>query len=209
MSLSWEPKAASDVAERIWTPKAGESVTSKTVTVSTGTATVTSTVWGDQVVVLVTGGTAGATQVIAASAVLGNGETITETIYIAVIPTTNALALTGQDIAADVLELVIGIGQTPEASEAEFALRKLTEMLASWSVQGADMGIPLPVTTSTVFYCPDAEINAIKVNLFNKIMPWFKAGWEPTPGQAKQASTGLSQIKTARLPGERSPVSDY
>lgn len=208
MALQWSPKAASDVAERVWTPKAGEAVTSKTITVSTGTATVTSTIWGDQVVVLVTGGTAGVTQVIAASAVVDD-ETITETIYIPVIATTNALARTGQDIAADVMELVIGIGQTPEAGEAEFALRKLTEMLASWAVQGADMGIPLPVTTATVFYCPDAEIMAIKANLFNEIMPWFRTGWEPTPMQAKKARTGLSQIKTVRLPEERTPASDY
>lgn len=205
MALQWHPKAASDVAERIWTPKAGECPASCELTVSTGSATLTTELQGEDVVALVTGGTAGITQIIAASAVLGNGETITETIYLPVLQTGNALAKTGQDITSSVLRPIVGVGNLPDSAETDLALEHLNEMLAAWARQGADMGVPLPVTTSTVFYCPDAEIAAIKANLTLRVRPEFLDGWMPTPLQVNAANRGLQLVKTARLPDERAP----
>lgn len=209
MALQWSPKAAADVVERVWTPKAGESVSSKTVTVSTGTATITSAIQGEDVVVTVTGGTADITQILAASAVLGNGETITETIYLPVLATPNDLAYTGQDIVSDVLELVVGIGGTTDASEQDLGLRKMTDMLASWRSQGADLGVVLPVTSSTVFYISDAFAEGVKANLYLRVMPKFQQGWMPTPDERDAARRGLQLIKSALLPKEREGASYF
>lgn len=208
MALHLPPKAPSDVREYRWKPKEGDCPSGSTVTVSTGTATVADDLEGEYVLITVTGGAAGVTQILAASATVGE-ETITETIYIPVLATAKALAITGQDIISDVLDLVVGLDDTPTASETALALKKLSDMLASWAEQGANMGVPLPITTSTVFLCPDGEIEAIKSNLYLRVMPRFQRGWMPTPEETMAARRGLQQIKSARLPEERAPSVYY
>lgn len=201
MSVHWERKAPSDIVERVWTPKEGEAVSSRTLAVSVGSATLTSEIQGDSLVVTVTGGVNGVTQVVAASAVLGNGETITATIYIPVTVSANALAQTGQDIARFALRKITGNDSDPEATEVDDALERLTDMLAAWSGQGADLGIPLPITTATVFYCSDAHISAIKNNLVLQVADLYD--FEPSAIVAMNAQRGLQQIKTALLSKER------
>lgn len=194
MSVHLAAKAPSDIAERIWTPKPGEGVSSASFTVSTGTATVSSNVEGESVAITITGGAAGVTQTIAASAIMANGETITQTIYVPVIASTNAQAVTGQDIAAFALRKVFG--RRPVTAEAQSdALERLTDMLAMWSQQGADLGVPLPIINATVFYCADAHISAIKNNLILALVDRY--GFEPSPFVIRAAVTGLGAIKNA------------
>lgn len=200
MSVHLAPKAPSDIADRDWTPKEGEGVASASFSVSTGTATVEHEVQGEIVVLTITGGAAGVTQVIAATAVLSNGETITETIYIPVLASANALAQTGQDIATFALRKVFGRRQ-PTSTAQDDALERLTDMLAAWTSQGADLGIPLPVTNTTDFYCADAHISAIKNNLIIALVDLYE--FTPSPFVAQMARSGLALIKTDMLARDR------
>jgi len=207
MALHWLPKAPSDVREYTWIPKAGESVSSKTLTVATGSATITSAIEGEGVVVTVTGGASDVTQVIAASAVLGNGETITETIYLPVRTTPNDQAYTGQDFASFALRKVIGNGNDPTGAELDDALERLSHMLAAWAGQGANLGVVLPVLGPTVFYVSDAFASAIKSNLILELAGLYDA--EPSPRDIVNAQRGLQQIKSALLSKEREGVAYY
>lgn len=207
MALQWPPKAPTDIVERTWTPKQGESVSSRTITVSTGTATITSQIQGEDIVVTVTGGAADVTQILAASAVVGNGETITETIYIPVLATANDFAYTGQDICDFALRKVVGNGETAEADELEDALERLSDMLAAWKGQGADLGVVLPVTNATVFYIRDDFAQGVKFNL--RALTHEHYG-EPLSGfDESQARRGLQLIKSALLSKEREGASYY
>lgn len=206
MALHWSAKAPGDVVERVWTPKEREEVSSRTITVSTGNATITSRIDGDEVIVTVTGGTANVTQVLAASAVLnGSGETITETIYIPVIATANDFAYTGQDFINYALRKVFGAGRVPAARNADDALERLSDMLAAWKGQGADLGVVLPVATDTTFYVSDAFALAIKNNLIIECADLYP-GYEPSPRVVSNAMRGLQQIKSALLSDDRAPV---
>lgn len=207
MAIHWQAKAPSDVVERTWTPKAGESVSSATLSVDTGTATIEYERRGENVVVTVTGGAADATQILTASAVLGNGETITETIYLPVLPSANEFTYTARDIVGFVLRKVTGNGSDPDATELSDALERLSDMLAAWKGQGADLGVVLPVTANTVLYISDAFASAVKHNLILEVADLY--GYEPGPRVVMNARAGLQQIKTAKLPKEREGASFY
>jgi hypothetical protein len=207
MAQHWTAKAPSDVVERTWTPKEGEGVSSRTLTVSTGTATLSSEIQGEDILVTVTGGASDVTQIIAASAVLGNGETITETIYIPVIATANDFAYTGQDICDFALRKITGNGVTADASELDDALERLSDMLAAWKGQGADLGVVLPVVNATVFYISDEFASAIKHNLILELADLYE--YAPSARVIDNARRGLQQVKTAKLSKEREGASYY
>lgn len=200
MAFFWASKAPSDVVERVWTPKAGEPVASKTLTVSTGTATLASEIQGEDVIVTVTGGASAVTQIITASAVLENGETITETIYIPVIVTTSAAA-TVEDIISFALRKVFGLGQTPPDDAAQDAIERLADMLRVWRTSGADIGAPDALDTATVIYCPNDYLSAVKHNLILEIADNY--GLEVGLQTVTNANRGLQHIKQKNLPDDR------
>lgn len=179
----------------------GDSVSSATLSMTSGTASLdTYETDGDSVVLVLSGGAAGEVAVISASATTNDGETISETIYLPIIANTNALANTGQDIAGYVLRKVAGNGEDASADEMSDCLERLSDMLAAWKATGADIGIPLPLTTSTVFTCNDAFIAAIKANGIIAVSDLYE--FQPSPFVIEQARRGLGIIKNAQLSRE-------
>lgn len=206
MAVHFPPKAPSDVREYRWTPKPGDCPSDSTVTVSTGTATITDELDGEDVLITVTGGSAGVVQILAASATVGD-ETITETIYIPVLATGQRTVYTGQDIAGFALRKIVGNGATAEATEQADCLERLTDMLAAWSNQGANLGADLPVVGATSFYIADAYAQAVKYNL--RLLTHEHYEQPLTAFDAEMARRGLQLIKSDLLPRDRAPAVYY
>lgn len=211
MAITWTAKAPGDVREYTWTPKAGESVASKTLTVSTGTATIASEIEDDNIVVTVTGGAADVVQVITASAVLNNGETITETIYLPVMAATVRLSQTGRDICSFAMRKLLGLNASADGVELTDAMLRLNGMLAAWATEGADIGVPLPLEASDTLYVEDAFIEAIRANLILRLAPLYEEtpGSLATPFVVEEARRGLQRIKSALLSKDVRPSVFY
>lgn len=206
MALHLPPKAPSDIREYRWTPKEGDCPSGSAVTVSTGTATIADELDGEAVLITVTGGATGVTQVLAASATVGD-ETITETIYIPILATNQQVVYTGQDFATFALRKIVGNGETPDAAETLDALERLTDWLAAMSGQGADLGVPLPVTTATQFYISDSFAQAVKFNL--RLLCHEHYGEALSGFDAEMARRGVQLVKSALLPNERRAAEYY
>lgn len=210
MALTFAAKPAGAVYRYTWSvPVAdGDSVASATLTVSSGTATIVSYDFdGNDVSAFISGGTAGAYTVIAASAETNDGETIVETIYLPVITPDSQLANTGLDVVNFALRKVAGIGESPDADELEDGLERLSDMLAAWNDQGAGLGVPLPVASDTVLYVSDSALLAIKNNLILELADLYE--FEPSPRVVQNAARGLQQIKMGNLPADRGAAVYY
>lgn len=203
MGLYWAAKAPGDVREYTW---ALPGASSAAFTVSTGTATVSHELTCDGVLLTVTGGSAGVTQIIAATATVGD-ETITQTIYIPVVTTLSKLGYTARDICADTLEMIAGIGEDADAAEHALALRKLNDMLGAWAEEGADLGMDLPLVATDTLVVNDAFAQAIKANLYLYVVPKF--GEQVSPLDVRAATAGLQRIKQNLMPARRSGSEYY
>lgn len=203
MALTLAPKPVGATYRYTWTVPiiAGDTISSVTLTVSAGTATLgTYEIIGSDVVFFVSGGTVGAYTTISASAVTTDGETLTETIYIPVVAT-SARGDTARDICNFALRKIIGNGEEADADELDDALERLNDVLDFWALQGADIGVPTPVTAATVFNVPNGFLSAVKSNL--QVALYNHYG-EPVPPEVLfNARAGLQQVKTILLSGER------
>ncbi len=162
MALHWTPKAAGDVREYRWTLP--DSITSLVATVSSGTATIVAEIDGTDAVYTVTGGAAGVVQQFALSAVLAD-ETITETAYLPIRATTDALGNTAHDVCAFALSKIFGIGEEPDADSAVKALEILNDMLAEWRMDGMDIGAPAVLALTDTLAIRDEFLAPLKYNL--------------------------------------------
>lgn len=210
MAITFAAKTAGSVVERRWAVpvKVGDYLASATVTVSSGTAVVDSyEVDGNDLVVMLSGGTAGAYTILAASVVTQDGETLAETIYLPVITPDSLLANTGLDVCHFALRKIAGIGDEPDADELDDALERLNDMLAKWAGEGAATGVPLPVTGETVLYVPDSALSAIKNNLILELADVYT--FEPSPRVVQNAIRGLQQVKMGNLPADRASTEYY
>lgn len=142
---------------------------------------------GREVVITLSGGTAGSVGAITASATTDNGLTLVDTLYVPILATTATMAETGSSICAFALRKVSGIGETADAAEFEDALERLNDMLAMWRIDGLDIGVSLPLTASATLAIPDEYISAIKWNLTVNIAPLYEATLDAvTMGNAEQ-----------------------
>lgn len=166
MSLHWTAKAPGDVYRYTWTPPLapGDSLSSFTAS-ATGATIDLSEQDGDDAVLFVSGGTAGATAVFTFTALTTDGETLTETVYLPIRASANGFSYTARDIVEFALRKVVGNGNTAEADEAEDALERLNDMLAMWRIDGLDIGIAGPLALGTTIAVRDEFIPAVKFNL--------------------------------------------
>lgn len=185
-------KAPTETVERRWQSKGAE-----TVTLAATGLTATAEVDSDEVVFTLSGGTAGQTAYIDVTVVAGD-ETRANRLYVPVVALGGSSA-TVQDIVGFALRKVTGLGETPEAAQAEDALERLGDMLEAWRATGADMGAPRPLLLSTVLYAPHSHITAIKNNLIVSLSDIY--GQDVlTPQVVEAARRGLQLVKIANCP---------
>jgi hypothetical protein len=158
---------------------------------------------GSTAIFLLADGTVGTTGSIAITATTSAGETLSETIYIPIIGP-GVLAETVEDIVSFALRKVTGIGEAPDADQAADALERLQDMLDYWRLTGADVGAPSPLALTSVIYCPDGYLIAIKNNLILQLADMY--GAQVSPAVAQNARAGLAMVKARNLPDERPGV---
>jgi hypothetical protein len=108
---------------------------------------------------------------------------------------------TARDVIIAALRKIVGISETPDADQTNFALEALNDMLAEWRASGADMGLTLPVALTDTLAVQDEYILGIKANLTLALCDDFDR--EVTPTLARRAMIGLQQIKASLLPEDR------
>ena len=206
MAQFLKAKAPADAIAYTWAPDIadGDSLVSFTLSASGATIDAEAAI-ADEVEFYVSGGTAGQTATITASAVTAAGAELSEVLYLPIRARDIALGYTGSQIASFALRKVIGLSRAPRAAEQADALERLSDMLAEWSQQGADLGVRLPVQASDTLYVNDAFANAIKQNLIVRIADLY--GEPVAPEVAMQAFRGVQLIKSSLLPDKR--VSEF
>ena len=162
---------------------------------------------GDDIIISVSGGTAPSIATIAVTVVTNDGETLTETLYIPIRSSANVLANTGQGICDYALRKVYGVHGAIPASAAADCIERLNDMLAGWELEGASVGVPLPVDVSTAFSIADGYVGAIKHNLTMLVAGLYGAQLDGMV--AAEARRGLQRIKANNLPDERAAGAYY
>lgn len=204
MALHLAAKDPDSALRYTWIPPVadGDGIDSASITRTSGTVVIEDyQLDGDGVVLFVSGGADGETTIIAASVVTSYGETLVETLYLPVRADAPALGNTVRDVCTFALRKVVGNGADADAAELDDATERLSDMLAAWAGQGADLGVKLPCAADDVLYIPDAYVSALKNNLIVELADHY--GAEIAPRVAMNARTGLQQIKAANLPAER------
>ena len=192
MAVSLEAKAATEVVERRWLVPVDDNDGASAVATSASGITVDSAALeGDEVVLVLSAGTAGTTASITVTVTTSQSRTLVETLYIPVIVTT--AGVTVESIVEFALRKVFGNGEDPDADASADAVERLQDMLEHWRVTGADIGAPYPLTTATVLRCPHGDIMAVKNSLAVEVADLY--GRPITPGLALNARRGLQAIK--------------
>lgn len=157
--------------------------------------------FGDYIQLEISAGVAGTTARVVVTTITDNGETLEDTIYIPIVESAAQIANTARDYINFALRKIVGNGSEPTATESDDALEQLNAMLAEWRYGGADLGIPLPITESTVLYCPDWAVNAVRYNLRVNISSLY--GQPIDPMDMERARRGLQLVKHKNLPDVR------
>lgn len=198
MAQTWPAKAPTEIVERRWTVPvdAGDGLASF-ARVPTGVTIDAYEVQGNDAVLTLSAGTAGDTASVVLTATTNRGKALVETFYLPVQVSANAFAYTARDACGFALRKVVGNGVEADAAELADALERLNDMLASWKEQGADAGVPLPLTADDGLPCSDAFAQAIKYNLKLRVHDHYDAPL--TAFDVDYARRGLQQIKSANL----------
>lgn len=166
MAQHWAAKAPTEIVERRWPVPLAEGDGISTVTaVGTGVTVNSDDYDLTEAVVVLSGGSAGATGSVEVTVVTVDGNTHVETFYIPIRLTTNAFTYTARDVVNFALRKVVGNGNDPESTEADDALERLNDMLADWRMDGCDIGVPAPLALGTTLAIPDEYVSALKFNL--------------------------------------------
>lgn len=166
MALTLSAKAAGEVVRYSWFPPLvdGDTIASYTL-VETDCVIDSDSNETDSVAMFVSGGTAGTTGTIVATALTSDGETLTETLYLPIRASTNAAANTVGDVIAFALRPIVGMGESADAAESDQALEALNDMVAEWRIDGLDIGVAAPLTTDIELSVSDSFLSALKFNL--------------------------------------------
>lgn len=197
MAISWAAKAPTAVREYTWTPDPAKAINTATPVVTTGTATIASEITGADIILTVTGGTAGVTQVFTVTASDGQ-ETFVETFYLPIEASTNRLGNTARDVCIFALRKVTGVNREPSAAMLSDALERMNDFLAFAKVKGADFGLPLPVLEATELLFDDSYLSALKFNLRNAVHEFY--GVPLTAQNIMEARSGLSAVMNSHIP---------
>lgn len=204
MGIFWPAKASGATINLTWEPALAEGDSIASITPTMTGAVLEATDIGDGVVnFVVSGGTTGQTAILSVTITTAAGEDLVETIYLPIIGP-GVLAETVQDIVSFALRKVTGIGEDPSADQAGDALERLQDMLDTWRITGADVGAPSPLALTSVVYCPDGYLRAIKNNLIVQLADLY--GFDLSPVVVQNARNGLYMIKQAALPEDRPGV---
>ena len=199
MAIHLASKPAADVVLYTWEPHPTESLSTFTLT-ATGAAIDAESGSDTLVEFYLSGGTAGQTASVAASAVLADGSEVSETLYIPIIANTAQIAATARDYVNFALRRIT---RSPAARELEDALERLSGLIARWREGGADIGAPFPLTASSVIYCPDWAVSALRYNLLIECAPLYGPSAEPSAMEYENARRGLQLVKHKNLPDVR------
>lgn len=191
-------KVAAEVVERTWTISADATAVS---TSASGVTVGSSEARGNEIVFVLSGGTAGQTGAITATVTTSDGQTLIETIYVPIVASTANIADTARDYVHFALRKVTGLRGSVTAAELDDALERLNTIVASWRTTGADIGAPFPITANTVIYCPDYAVSALRHALLIECLPLY--GMEPTQIEYEAYRRGLQLVKQKNLPEVR------
>lgn len=192
-------KRPADVVERRYTPETIYSLQSVTTSAS-GVTVDSAEIDADDVVLTLSGGTAGETASVVVI-VETSHETIEATFYVPIVASAAQIANTARDYCTFALRKIVGIGEDAEAEELADAIDILNGLVARWRETGADIGSPFPIEANTVIYCPDYAATALRYNLLVECAPLY--GYEPTAMEYDQARRGLQLVKHKNLPDIR------
>lgn len=190
-------KVAAEVVDRRWTVP-GDDLPTAVSTSASGVTVDSAEVDGSDIVLTLSAGTAGATGSVTVTVTTGLGQTLIETLYIPVILSTAVTADTANDYVAFALRKVVGIGEEASADELADALERLNALVADWRATGADIAATFPIISSTVIYCPDWAVSALRYNLLVECAPLY--GVEPTALEYDRARRGLQLVKNKNIP---------
>lgn len=196
MAISWAAKAPTAVREYTWTPDPAKGINSATPVVTTGTATITADITGADIILTVTGGADGVTQVFTVTASDGE-ETFVETFYLPIEASTNRLGNTARDVCIFALRKVTGVNREPSAAMLSDALERMNDFLAFSKVKGADFGLPLPVLEATELLLDDSYLSALKFNLRNAVHEVY--GVPLSAQNIMEARSGLSAVMNSHI----------
>jgi hypothetical protein len=190
-------KVATEVVTRRW-PVPGDDVAASVATSASGVTVDSATLDDAEVVLTLSAGTAGQTATVTVTVTTEQGQTLIETLYIPIVASTAQIADTARDYINFALRKIVGLGVEPSADELADALERVNAIVARWRKGGADIGAAFPIEASTVIYCPDWAVSALRYNLLVECASLY--GAEPSPFEYEQARRGLQTIKQNNVP---------
>lgn len=201
MAYNLWPKAAAEVVTRRWTVPVADGDGAATVSTSaTGVTVDSATLEGDELVLILSAGTAGATGSVVATFTTNEGDTLEQTFYIPIVASA-ASGMTVRNVCEYALRKIYGKDETPDATAFADAMERLDDMLRHWTQTGADVGATFPLTEAGVIYCPPSYEAGIKANLAVAVADLYDLPISPQVAVA--AVRGLQHIKNANLPDSR------
>lgn len=196
------PKVPAEVVQRAYVvPLDADDNIASVSTSATGVTVASTEIEGAKVLLNLTGGTAAQTGSIVLTVTTQAGRTLIETLYVPIIASAAQIAGTAQDYCFFALRKIAGLGEVPTADELSDALERLSAMIASWRVQGADIGAPFPLEAESVIYCPDYAVDALRYNLLMDVASLY--GVPPSQMDAMKALRGLQLVKNMNQPEDR------
>lgn len=184
MAQTWLAKAPTEVVERRWTVPLieGDSIAS-VATSATGVTVDSDDDDGCDAVVVLSAGSAGTEASVTITVTTDEGHTHVETFFIAIRATTEAFANTVRDIVQFALRKIAGIGETPDAAELDDGVELFNGLIATWRIDGKDVGIAGTLTASDTVDVPDEFIQPIKFCLRKLCHSTFEAPLTATDEQ--------------------------
>lgn len=198
MAITWTAKPVGAGYRYTWTPPLADGDSLASYTVGVVGATIDSEALdGNDVVVFVSGGTAGETATFTFTGTSVEGETFDETVYLP-IRASAGVGTTVSDVVSFALRKVFGNGASADADAVADAVERLNDMLAHWAAIGADPGHPFPVEQGDTLLIPDQYVSAIKYNL--KLACHEHYGIPLSQMDVMQARATLATIRNAHIP---------
>jgi hypothetical protein len=195
-------KVAAEIVQRRYAVPVDKDDNPASVSFSaTGVTVVSTEIENAEVLINISGGTAGETASIVLTVTTDEGRTLVQTLYLPIIASAAQIAHTAREYVTFALRRVIGNGETPSADEMTDALERLNAMVAEWRAQGADIGAAFPIVAETVIYCPDYAVPALRYNLLLDVASLY--GEPVTQMEAMKARQGLSLVKNMNVPDVR------
>jgi hypothetical protein len=166
MAQTWPAKAPTEIVERRWTVPLAEGDSISGVTTSATGVTVTSDDHQlDEAIVILSAGTAGTEASVTVTVTTSDGNTHVDTFFIAIRATTAAFGTTVRDAVTFALRKIAGNGNAPTADELADGVELFNGMIATWRINGMDIGVAGTLAASDTIDVPDEFILPVKFAL--------------------------------------------